>query len=114
MTTYLKSRIEQTMFVNWEGYKFLENKQHEERCESGKPISETRWEKTHKRFDRNSKDGWRQIGDGHFGGCKGNPVNGWQEHRWTSWSCKDMQKMLDDQGIEYRIGDPHEVIDVYF
>lgn len=30
--------------------------------------------------------------------------NSWEEHRWTSWSCKDMKEMLDEVGLPWKDG----------
>lgn len=94
-----------------DGCIYLKNRQWLER--SGKPLSKKAVEYSKKNFakslvnehwGKNYKDlvGMKILMDGAFGGCKGNPENGWEEHRWTSWSADDMSRMLDEAGIEWK------------
>lgn len=53
------------------------------------------------------------IMDGDLGGAIGNPLNSYEEGRWTSWTIEDMKRMLDEQGLPYFDEEPIDVIDVW-
>lgn len=98
-----------TMWVPYESFSYLRNKMHEERSETGKPLNQERLRKT---FDNSpmTRDGYHQLMDGSFGGCKGNPKHAWEEGRWTDWSIEDMKAMLDEAGLTYKDGEQIECI----
>lgn len=108
------ARMTNTMLVTWDSWVYLQNKMHEERSVTGKPLSEKSIARLRRGFEVSSRNGWRQICDYDFGGCNGSPVNAWEERRWTSWSVEDMARILDDAGLPHKESDPIEVIDVYF
>ena len=100
-----------TVAMPWESWSFLFEEQHRQRCESGREISEKHWGRARREFDRFSRNGYKEVGDGDFGGCKGDPRNAWQERRWTSWSIEDMKRMLDEAGLPYGEDGVQERID---
>ena len=106
-----KVRTANTVRVNLDGYLYLQQKCHQERC--GKPISEKGIERLKKNFERFSAQGWKTLMDGDFGGCIGSPENSWEERRWTNWSAEDMIRILTEAGIPCERGESQEVIDVY-
>ena len=53
------------------------------------------------------------IMDGDLGGAIGDPLNSYEEGRWTSWTIEDMKRMLDEQGLPYFDEEPIDVIDVW-
>ena len=97
-----------TLLLPWESYLYLQRKERKERC--GDCLKDE-WIKRLKRgFDDLAKDGHKQIMDGDLGGCIGNPENAWEEGRWTSWTCEDMKRILDEAGLPYKDGDETEYI----
>ncbi|MFR8549533.1 MAG: hypothetical protein ACLVDG_00610 [Coprococcus sp.] len=92
-----------TILVPWESWWFLEEKSFQERC--GKSHSEYSKKKLRSNFNQFvDSDGFKRLKDHDFGGAVGKPENSWEEHRWTSWSCKDMKKMLDEAGLPWKDG----------
>lgn len=110
---YQKEITKDTLLVTWEGWLYLRTKMHEERSTSDKPISDKYVAKARRSFDRSARDGWGAVDDGSFGGCIGNPVNAWEERRWTSWSIADMKKILDGAKLPYKDGKPVKAIEIY-
>lgn len=106
------SRITNTIDVPYESMIYLQEVQHKQRCAGEyKPLSE----KTKDRIKRHlPKSGVYFIHDGDLGGCIGNPANAWKEGRWTSWTVKEIKKMLDEADLPYGKQGTTEVIDVYF
>lgn len=91
------------ILVPWESWWYLEERSFQERC--GKPHTEYSKEKLRSSFNRFvDSDGFKRLKDHDFGGAVGKPENSWEEHRWTSWSCKDMKKMLDEAGLPWKDG----------
>ena len=99
-----------TILLPLESVLYLHEEMHRQRSESGKPLSEKSIERLKRNFEYFAHEGFKEIHDGDFGGCIGNPHNGWEEHRWTSWSVKTMAKMLDEKGLPYKFGEPTEII----
>ena len=60
------------------------------------------------------KDGIIHVDDDDFGGCNGDPHNGWEEGRWTSWTAAECARMLTEAGIWWEEDEPHEVITIGF
>lgn len=108
---YQKSKKKNTIMVTLEAYLYLENKCYEER--SGKNISEKGIKRLKRHFEDLSYQGYKKMFDGDLGGCKGDPLNAWEERRWTSWSASDMARILDEAGLDYKMGEQEEVIDIY-
>jgi len=63
-------------------------------------------------FERFEKNGAKEIMDYDLGGCRGPVKNGFEEGRWTSWSCEDMKRILDSKGLSYKDGSETEYIAV--
>ena len=99
--------IAKSILVPLESYIYLNNKRHEERSTSGKPLNE---ERLVVNFNRNAYGGYKRLMDGDYGGCVGKPENGYKEGRWTSWSCDDMKRILDKAGLPYKNGEDVEYI----
>ena len=100
-----------TILLPLESYLWLHNecfKQRNERLMDG--ISDSQRERLTRNWQQHQYNGYYHAYDGSFGGCKGNPLHGWEEGRWTSWSCAEMARMLDKQGLPYKMGDPTDVI----
>jgi hypothetical protein len=110
-------RTTNTILLPLESYLWLYEEGFKQRNERGETkLSDKSRERLTRNFDRfkHSKTGLYAAHDGNFGGCKGDPHNAWEEGRWTDWSVNQMARMLDEQGLPYEIGEPTEVIDVYF
>lgn len=100
--------------VNWESWFYLHQEEHKQRSETGKPISEKTVEKLKRNFyNFADKNGMKTILSGDFGGCIGNPINGWEERRWTSWTLDEMKKMLDEKGLKWEESEDKEILPVY-
>ena len=106
----MRVRITNTILVSKEAYMYLQRKGKIERA--GKDFSQEHLERLEKNFDNFAHDGYKKLIDGSLGGCIGNPENAYEQGRWTSWSCKDMAKMLDEAGLDYKMGEPTEIIDL--
>lgn len=52
------------------------------------------------------------LKDGDLGGCVGDWKNGYEEGRWTSWSCEDMKRILIEAELPYKDGEEIEYIAV--
>lgn len=102
-------RTVNTIRVPYESYLYLQEEMHRQRSESGKPLSDKYKERLRNTCEIYA-DKMRPLADGDLGGCNGDPHNAWEEHRWTSWSVKDMTRMLDDQGLPWAKGEPLERI----
>lgn len=93
-----------TILVSWESWLYLEEKSYVER--SGKKHTEYSLERMKREFKRFAYyDGMKQLKDGDFGGAIGKPENSWEERRWTSWTCEDMKRILDDAGLPWKQGE---------
>lgn len=104
----MKIRKRRTIKVAWEGFLYLSKEQHRQRCESGKPFSE----RAIKSLERSFELTGGILHDGDRGGCVGNPVNAWEEGRWTDWSVEDMKRMLDEKGFEWEDAGERESIEI--
>ena len=104
----MNKTVKKSIWTTWEGFMHLWTKSHEQRSETKKPISEWAINKTKSTRDGLAKDGMYQITSGHFGGCIGNPINAYEEGRWTSWNTEDMKVMLDEVGLPYKDGEEVE------
>lgn len=96
---YQKEKEVEAIEVPYESYLFLQEECHRQRSENGKPLSEN----FKKRLQYNlSSNGTKKLHDYDLGGCIGDPHHAWEEHRWTSWSVKDMMAMLDKANLPYK------------
>lgn len=97
--------------TNLDGYLFLQMKGNEER--RTKPYDRDAF-KAHlvKNFNRLYPKGVCTLLDDDIGGCNGNPVNAWEERRWTSWSSAKMGEMLTAEGIWWETAPEQETIDI--
>ena len=104
----MQTKKANTILLPLESYLYLQDKSHLERC--GKHGSEKRIERLKKNFKEFSYNGYKQLMDGDLGGCVGNWENGYEEGRWTSWSCEDMKRILDEANLPYKDGKETEYI----
>jgi hypothetical protein len=88
-----------TFGLTEEGYIYLQNRSHFERC--GKNHSEKFIERLKRNFKTFAYKGYYYIASSDLGGAIGNPENSYEEGRWTHWSVDDMKKMLTEQGIPF-------------
>lgn len=93
-----------TMGLSKEAYLYLSERCRKERI--GDSLSEHSKERLETNFDNFSYKGYLEYYDGDLGGA----VNG----RWTSWSCDQVKKMLDEQGLGYIEGEEKESIEIGF
>lgn len=98
-----------TILVPLESYLYLQNKRHNERSTSGQPLNE---ERLTRNFNRTACNGYGRLMDGDLGGCIGKPENGYEERRWTSWSCEDMKSILDEAGLQYKDAEDTDYINL--
>ncbi len=63
-------------------------------------------------FVRFGQEENEQRDRGDLGGCKGDPENAWEEHRWTTWSVEDMKNILNEAGLLWKDGEEKEYISV--
>lgn len=82
-----------------ESWLYLRERQRVERCGTDR-LKELR-QKWEAEFTKKLENGFRRVCDGDFGGCIGPIENGWEQGRWTSWTCENMKKMLDEQGLPW-------------
>lgn len=76
-------------------------------------MTEKSVERLKRNFDSFSYgSGYKELHDGDLGGCIGNWENGYEERRWTSWSCKEMKRILDAAGLPYKDGKETEIISI--
>ena len=99
-----------TILLPWESYLFLQQKMRSERC--GDRKTEKQVERLKINFDRLARNGYKQLMDGDLGGCHGPIENAFEQGRWTSWSCEDMKRILDEAGLPYKDGEETEYISV--
>ena len=99
-----------TIYLPFESYMFLKAETQRQRSEHHPEISDFHRKELTNAFNRLSKNGMYEAHDGTFGGCNGSPINAWAEGRWIDWSVNEMAKMLDEQGLPYKMGEPVEVI----
>lgn len=99
-----------TVLVPLDSFLFLQDRSYLERC--GKHHSEKHMERLKRNFEQFSYNGYKQIMNGDLGGCKGNPENAWEEHRWTSWSVEDIKRILDEAGLPWELGEEAEYIEL--
>ena len=99
-----------TILVPLESYLYLQQKCHEERSETGRPLSEQTIERLKRSFNSLSYNGYYRLMDGDLGGCNGSPKNAYEERRWTSWSCEDMKRILSEAGLPCKDGEATETI----
>ena len=106
----MRIRKDKAIKVTWDGYLYLSEEQHRQRCESGKPFSKRAIESLKRSFELNGGI----MYDGSRGGCIGSPINAWEERRWTSWSVEDMKRMLNEKGFKWEDAGERESIDISF
>ena len=107
----MKVKKSPTILVPWESWLYLEERSYKERI--GVKNNEYSLERMKRNFDRLSDyNGMKQLMDNDFGGAVGNPEKTREEYRWTSWSCEDMKKMLDEAGLPWEQGEEVEYISV--
>lgn len=104
----MKVRKANTILVTWESYLYLQEKEYLERW--GKRRNEKQIQRLRNNFDSFAYNGYKQLMDGDLGGCNGHWENAWEERRWTSWSCEDMKRILNEAGLPYKDGKPTEYI----
>ena len=102
-------RKQATIKLTFDSYYYLRNKQHEERSESGRALNK---ETIKRQFDSNHPNGYFLATNGSFGGCKGSPVNAWEQGRWTSWKLEQLKEMLDNAGLPWEDGEEIETIEI--
>lgn len=91
-----------TIGLSKEAFMYLQDRCRYERC--GDHLSEKFKERLEKSFDQFAYKGYKEYYDGDLGGA----VNG----RWTSWSCDQVKKMLDESGLDYIEGEEKESIEI--
>lgn len=106
----MQTRKANTILLPWESYLYLQQKSRNERCGDWK--TEKQIKRLKASFDNLSHDGYKMLMDGDLGGCVGNWENGYEEGRWTSWSCEDMKRILSKAGLPYKDGEETEYIAV--
>lgn len=106
----MKITKEKTLLVPVESWWYLNNKCHEERI--GKPLTEEQKERQINHAFRSGELKYKEICNGDFGGCIGNPENAFEEGRWKNWSIDDMKQMLDEAGLSYKDGEEKDFIHV--
>ena len=93
-----------TMGLSKEAYMYLHERCRNERI--GDHLSEKSKERLERSFDQFAHKGYKEYYDGDLGGA----VNG----RWNSWTCDQVKKMLDENGLDYIDGEEKESIEVGF
>ncbi len=106
----MRTRKAKTILLPWESYLYLQQKGRNERCGDWK--TEKQIAKLKANFEEFSYNGYKRLLDGDLGGCVGDWKNGYEEGRWTSWSCEDMKRILDEAGLPYKDGEDTECVDV--
>lgn len=106
----MQTRKANTILLPLESFLYLQDKSYFERC--GKHHTEKQIERLIRNFENFAHIGYKQLKDGDLGGCNGKPENGWEERRWTSWSCEDMKQILTEVGLPYKDGEETEYIAV--
>lgn len=96
-----------TIAVPFESWFYLRTEMHNQRSESGRPLTED-WCKKHFAQNVDTRNGMILLKSGDMGGCKGNPKNGYDEGRWTSWTLEQMEAMLDAAGLPWSEGEEVE------
>lgn len=103
----MKVHTEKTIAVSFESWFFLKEEQYRQRSEiGGRSLNRKIWEAWFNRDAIHSGPmmGLKLLRDGDFGGCKGSPINAFEEHRWTSWTLDEMKEMLDKAGLSWKEG----------
>lgn len=98
----MKIVLKETILVNKESYLFLQNKGRTER--SGKDFSDEFKKKLAENFDRQQYKGYVKLSSGLLGGKENGEI--------TSWSCKKMAEILDNENLEYKFGEEAEYIEL--
>ncbi len=106
----MKVRKANTILLPLESYLYLQDKEYFERC--GRHKSDKMIAKLTQNFNQFQHNGYKRLMDGDLGGCVGKPENSYEEGRWTSWSCEDMKRILDEAGLPYKDGEETEYIAV--
>ena len=106
----MQTRKANTILLPWESYLYLQQKERNERCGDWK--TEKQIEKLKANFENFAHNGYKRLMDGDLGGCVGDWKNGYEEGRWTSWSCEDMKRILTEAGLPYKDGEETEYIAV--
>ena len=100
-----------SILIPWESWWHLENLSYFQRC--GKYHTKKQKERAKRDFEQFAfYDGMKRTCEYDLGGATGNPERSWEEGRWTSWSCEDMKKILDEAGLPWEQGDPEERISI--
>lgn len=108
----MKVKKEKTILVPVESWWYLYNKSHEQRSETGRPLSEKTKENLIRRAFNYGEWEYHKLCNGDLGGCIGDPLHAWEEGRWTSWSIDEMKQMLDEVDLPYKDGKEIERIEV--
>lgn len=94
--------------VPLESWIYLQDICKSQRC--GDHLSEKTIERLTNEYNNHYKENWHLLLDGDLGGAIGNPINSYEEHRWTSWKVEEMKKMLDKANLPYKDNEPMETI----
>ena len=106
----MKVRKANTILLPLESYLYLQDKSYFER--TGKHNTDKMIERLTCTFNQLQCNGHKRLKDGDLGGCVGKPENSYEEGRWTSWSCSEMKRILDEEGLPFKDGDEVEYISV--
>lgn len=102
-------RKSNAIIVPLESYLYLQNMCSEQRV--GHSLSERSIKSITENYERfDSENGGHILYDGDLGGAIGDPINSYEEGRWTSWKTTDMKEMLDTQDLPYKDIEPQEKI----
>lgn len=106
----MRTRKVNTILLPLESFLYLQEKGYNERC--GKYRTEKQIERLKRNFESFAYNGYKRLCDGDLGGCVGNYENAYEERRWTSWSCEDMKRFLNEANLPYKEGKETEIIEV--
>ena len=97
--------------VPLESWVYLQDQCKLQRC--GDHISDKTKEHLKREMEKPYNQGGHQLTDGDLGGAIGNPLNSYEEGRWTSWSINEMKEMLKDQNLPYTDAEDVEEINIF-
>ena len=90
----MRKSVKNTIWLSWEAYMFLHRKDY--RDSTGKELSERAIRYREIPFESLQRNGYYQATDYYL----------------SNWSCQDMARILDEAGLDYRMGEPVEVIEI--
>ena len=101
----LKEKTSNTIWIDKSAYMYLENESRRQRgCKPVRDVDRM-WKRVAMTWKNSDK---ARVSDLTFGGGDGT-----YDGEWTSWSVKEVKRMLNENGFTYEDGEPMQYVTLY-